>query len=108
MHRTVLASLLSAAALCASTPAQSPLVVPPGAAAREGNSGGVLAGFHARFRQQILVRSDLLQAMQNKDITALWFRRNDTLGKAFPQFAAQMRVTLSHAARATTAPSARF
>ncbi|MEM7203100.1 MAG: hypothetical protein AAF628_22760 [Planctomycetota bacterium] len=88
--------------------AQTTVVMPPGYDAVEGNSGGNLAGFSARFRQQILLRGTWLSPYVGRDLTGLWFRRDDQWGKALPQSHSHLRIELSRAALPTTAPARVF
>jgi hypothetical protein len=74
--------------------AQQSIIIPPDAAARDGNGAGSIAGFVQRARQQVLVGGAWLASAQNHQLTALTFRR-DGFVAAFQGGEASVRVRLS-------------
>ncbi|MEM7200492.1 MAG: hypothetical protein AAF628_09525 [Planctomycetota bacterium] len=95
-------------ALVAAPRAQQWVVVPSQYDGQEGTSGGTVAGFSARFREQILVSGTALQALQGEEIDSLWFRRDDLFGKTLLSSWSNIKVTVAPALLPPTAPSRVF
>ena len=110
MKNAGLGSLVAVAGACltASMHSQTTLTVPPAFETIDANSGGTMAGFSARYRQQMLVDGGLLTPMQNKTIGALWFRRDELRGRFFQSSTTHLKIRVASAGRPTTAPSRRF
>ncbi len=99
-----LAALLGAAATC---PAQA-IVIPAIYDTQEAGSVTDVAGFSDAFRQQLLVRDDLLEQAAGKQIDGLWLRRNHSLGATVQAETASITVTVSDNARHPAAPARAF
>lgn len=88
-----------ALALSLSLAAQQYAVIPTSAANTDANTGGRVAGFVSRSRQQVLIDRSELGAVRNREITALSLRRNGQYLPALQGGPAHLRVTLSTTVR---------
>ncbi len=103
------AALISATAILSGTSVgQSIVTVPAGLDQREGNSRGLVPGFNAHWRQQVLLDASLLSTIAGQPVQALWLRRDHELGIAYPAGRARVRLSISTAQRGVANPSRNF
>jgi hypothetical protein len=93
MHASSSSFLITALASVVS--AQQALTVPSINTAQDAETLCEVAGLTQRFRQQILVRSSLLDTAVGREIVALTFRRDGQYNRALGSGSAELEVTLS-------------
>lgn len=83
-------------------------VVPSSASNTEAISRGRIAGFSERSRMQVLYSSLALSSLGQKEITAIWFRRDQIFGHSYQSSTSSITVSVSAAQRFTTNASQAF